>query len=149
MEVEVSPIRLFLLFLTESSDKRLRTSRWLADTRNIYQYNVGAMRYFPLTALTLEPLLEFFRHGLLNLAGRIRERGMEETFENVFGNTSSIHGRVIPSGYHEPNGIFNNDTSYSACGFVQDETEVILTQEAVTWSERQSKRIAMSGQTHL
>lgn len=56
---------------------------------------------------------------------------MEETFKNVLGHTSSIHRRVIPGGDHESNGVLNDDTSHSACGFVEDETEVILAQEAV------------------
>lgn len=83
-----------------------------------------------LTALALEPLFEFIRHSLLDLARRVLECRMEQTFENVFGHTSSVHGRVVPGRDHQTDSVFHDDTGDSTCRFVENETEVILAQKA-------------------
>lgn len=75
--------------------------------------------------------MEFIRHRLLNLTIRVCECRMEEAIENVFGDTSCIHGRIVPGRNHELDSVLYNDTGDSAGRFVEDETEVILAQETV------------------
>lgn len=56
---------------------------------------------------------------------------MEQTFQDVFRNASSVHRSIVPSRDDEANSVLDDDLSYPASRFVQDQSKVILAQETV------------------